>query len=138
MFAEIKKYKNNDHFFFKKGNRLSEVSKDVPQMPGVFYIIRLSYGRVELVYIGKSGTFIQSGKFIEHLLNDSFNNEQEGIKRQQFFDKKMIEENIDGLDIYWFVTMDKTNNDLPGYVEGILMQRYFEVHGKLPLWNKDF
>ncbi|MBL0053017.1 MAG: hypothetical protein IPP29_16660 [Bacteroidetes bacterium] len=34
----------------------------------------------------------------------------------------MIEKNIDGLDIYWFVTMDKTNNDLPGYVEGLLMQ----------------
>ena len=60
------------------------------------------------------------------------------MKRQEFFDKKMIEENIDGLDIYWFVTMDKSNNDLPGYLEGLLMQRFFEVQGRLPLWNKDF
>jgi hypothetical protein len=32
------------------------------------------------------------------------------MKRQQYFEQKMAEENIDGLDIYWFVTMDKTNN----------------------------
>jgi len=50
----------------------------------------------------------------------------------------MIEENIDGLDIYWFVTMDASHNDLPGYVEGLIMQRFFEVHGRLPEWNKKF
>ena len=56
MFDETKKYKNNGHFFFKKGNQLSEVSKGVPELPGVYYIVRLAKGRVELVYIGKSGT----------------------------------------------------------------------------------
>jgi hypothetical protein len=37
------------------------------------------------------------------------------------------------LDIYWFATMDRNHCDLPSYVEGLLMQRYFEVHGRLPL-----
>ena len=138
MFDETKKYKNNGHFFFKKGDRLSEVSKNVPDLPGVYYVIRLSKGRVELVYIGKSGTITQSGQFKEQLLKGRINNKQDGLKQQDFFDKKMIEENIDGLDIYWFVTLDKTNNDLPGYVEGLLIQRFFEIHGRLPLWNKDF
>ncbi|MCX6325055.1 MAG: hypothetical protein NT144_00155 [Bacteroidia bacterium] len=138
MFDETKKYKNNGHFFFKKGDRLSEVSKKVPELPGVYYVIRLAKGRVELVYIGKSGTITQLGQFKDQLLKSRINNKQDGMKRQDFFDKKMIEENIDGLDIYWFVTMDKTNNDLPGYVEGLLIQRFFEVQGRLPLWNKDF
>lgn len=138
MFDETKKYKNNGHFFFKKGNQLSEVSKGVPELPGVYYIVRLAKGRVELVYIGKSGTITQSGQFKEQLLKGRINNKQAGMKRQEFFDKKMIDENIDGLDIYWFVTMDKSNNDLPGYVEGLLIQRFFEVQGRLPLWNKDF
>jgi hypothetical protein len=138
MFDETRKYKNNGHFFFKKGYRLLEVSNNVPELPGVYYVIRLSKGRVELVYIGKSGTITQSGQFKDQLLKGRINNKQEGMKRQDFFDKKMIEENIDGLDIYWFVTMDKTNNDLPGYVEGLLIQRFFEVQGRLPLWNKDF
>jgi len=60
------------------------------------------------------------------------------MKRQDFFDKKMVEENIDGLDIYWFVTFDESNNDLPSFVKAQLMQRFYEVHGKLPLWNKNF
>ena len=138
MFDETRKYKNNGHFFFKKGDRLSAVSKNVPDLPGVYYVIRLSKGRVELVYIDKSGTITQNGQFKDHLLKSRINNKQDGMKRQAFFDKKMIEENIDGLDIYWFVTMDKTNNDLPGYVEGLLIQRFFEVQGRLPLWDKDF
>ncbi|MBL7111061.1 MAG: hypothetical protein ISS19_03885 [Bacteroidales bacterium] len=138
MFDEIKKYKNNGHFFYKKGDRLAEASKDVPELPGVYYIIRLARGRVELVYIGKSGTITQSGQFKEQLLKGRINNKQDGMKRQDFFDKKMMAENIDGLDIYWFVTMDKSNNDLPAFVEGLLMQRFFEINGKLPLWNNDF
>jgi hypothetical protein len=138
MFDEIKKYKNNGHFFFKKGDRLADVSGQVPELPGVYYIIRLAKGRIDLVYIGKSGIMTQSDNIKEQLLKGRINKKQEGLKHQDFFDQKMVEEKIDGLDIYWFVTMDKTNNDLPGYVEGLLMQRHFEVYGKLPLWNKDF
>jgi len=138
MFDELKRYKNSGHFFFKKGDRLAEVSQEVPELPGVYYILRLARGKIDLVYIGKSGTITQLGTFKDQLLKGRINNKQDNIKRQVFFDKKMAEENIDGLDIYWFVTMDKTNNVLPGYVEGLLMQRFFEVHGKLPLWNKDF
>jgi hypothetical protein len=138
MFDETKKYKNWGHFFFKKGDRLSEVSKDVPELPGIYYIIRLARGRVELVYIGKSGTIMQNGSFKDQFLKGRINNKQGDIKRQDFFDKKMTEENIDGLDIYWFVTMDKNHHDLPGFVKGLLLQRYFEVHGKLPPWNKDY
>ncbi|MFH1321206.1 MAG: hypothetical protein ABII90_11220 [Bacteroidota bacterium] len=138
MFDETEKYKKHGHFFFKIGDKLTEASKDVPEQPGVYYIVRLAKGNVDLVYIGKSGVITQSGKFKEQLLRSRINNKQEGIKRQDFFDRKMMEENIDGLDIYWFVTMDKQNNDLPGYVEGILMQRCFDVYGKLPPWNKEF
>jgi len=137
MFDETRKYKNNGHFFFKKGDRLSEVSKNVPELPGVYYVIRLAKGRIELVYIGKSGTITQNGQSQEQLLRGIINNKQDGMKRQDFFDKKMTEENIDGLDIYWYVTMDKSNSDLPGYVEGLLMQRFFEIHGRLPLWNSN-
>ena len=36
MFDELKNYKNNGHFFFKSGNSLRDVSKDVPDLPGVY------------------------------------------------------------------------------------------------------
>ena len=138
MFDETKKYKTHGHFFFKKGDRLTEQSKEVPELPGVYYILRLAQGKIDLVYIGNSGTILQNGQFKDQLLRGRINNKQNGMKRQDLFNKKITDENIDGLDIHWFVTMDNDNNDLPGYVEGLLIQRYYEVNGELPLWNLDF
>ena len=138
MFDEIEIYENKDHFFYKKGNSLEEQSIDVPDLPGVYYIYRLANGRVDLVYIGKSGSILQSGNLVEQMLRSSIINMQDGMKRQEYFDEKMDAENIDGLDIYWYVTMDKNHNDLPEYIAGMLMQTYFDVHGKLPPWNKSF
>jgi hypothetical protein len=138
MFDELKKYKNNGHFFFSPGQNLKEVSKNVPDLPGVYYIMRLSRGKIDLVYIGKSGTMVQKGDFKSQLLRGRINNEQEGLRRQDYFEQKCKQENIEALDIYWFVTFDKVNQDLPGYIEGILIQRFFEVHGCLPLWNKEY
>lgn len=138
MFNELNKYKNNGHFFFKKGDLLSAVSRDVPEKPGVYYILRLASGQVDLVYIGKSGTIMQNGRFKDQLLKGRLNNKQNGMKRQEYFTLKIEQEKIDALDIYWFVTMDGFNNDLPGYVEGLLMQRFYELNETLPEWNKDF
>lgn len=138
MFDEIKKYKNNGHFFFKKGDNLKQVTKDVPALPGIYYIIRLAKGRIELVYIGKSGTIQQNGQFKDQGLQGRLNNKQEGINRQDYFESQILRENIDALDIYWFVTFDTKNRDLPGFVEGLLIQRFFEINGRLPHWNKDY
>jgi hypothetical protein len=109
----------------------------VPNKPGVYYIIRLAGGKVELVYIGKSGTNPQNSSLRDQLVNGSWNNKPDGIKSQQFFLQKIDTEKIDALDIYWFVTMNDKHNDLPGFVEGILMQRFYDVHGRLPLWNRN-
>ena len=138
MFDELNKYKNEGNFFFEKGDQLSHVSKDVPNLPGVYYIYRLARGRVELVYIGKSGTMLQDGSSKNQMLRQRINNEHNGVKRQTYFEQKFVEEDIDALDIYWFVTFDEQHQDLPGYVEGQIMQRYFDIHGCLPPWNKEF
>lgn len=136
MFDELKKYKKNDHFFLMKGGLLSDVSKEVPEMPGVFYIIRLAKGRVELVYIGKSEITNQDDNGKSQLLRSSINNLQNGTKGQIISDQKFESENIDGLDIYWFVTFDEKNKDLPAFVEGKIMQRFFDQYGRMPKWNR--
>ncbi|MBL0053016.1 MAG: hypothetical protein IPP29_16655 [Bacteroidetes bacterium] len=87
MFDETKKYKHNGHFFFKKGNKLSDVSKEVPALPGVYYILRLAMGKIDLVYIGKSGTITQSGKFKNQLF-DLGPSVEGSVSTQIFFDKK--------------------------------------------------
>jgi hypothetical protein len=51
VFIELDKYKSSGHFFFKNGDKLSVASKDVPNSQGVFYILRLAKGKIDLVYI---------------------------------------------------------------------------------------
>ena len=130
MFDETKKYKNNGHFFFRKGNNLELVSKEVPELPGVYYIFRLARGSVDLVYTGKSGITKQGIHSNASLLKQTINGQQE------FLDGKMSKGDIDGLDIYWFVTIDAVHHDLPAYVEGLILQRIFDVQGRLPEWNE--
>ena len=137
--VQQKKYSlSNAKMFAGMKEILKELSKDVPDLPGVYYILRLSGGKIDIVYIGKSGTIQQNGKFKNQGLNARLNNKQEDIKREKFFNDKCEKENIDALDIYWYVTFDDKNQDLPGFVEGEIMQTYFDAYGKLPLWNKEY
>ena len=129
MFDELKRYKKKGHFFFRKEDSLAQVSKAVPELPGIYYIIRLAKGRVELVYMGKSEVSTTAGSTKNKMLKQSIN----GLQR--FLNNRMSGADIDALDIYWFVTMDAANNDLPGYVEGLIMQRFYDVQGRLPEWN---
>src|ERR1700739_3093425 len=57
-FEELNKYKNG-RFFFKKGNKLSDVSGFVLNKSGGVYLIYKD--RIDLIYIGYSGTISQKG-----------------------------------------------------------------------------
>ena len=137
MFDETRKYKDQGHFFFYSGSNLKEVSEKVPEKPGVFYVVRLAKGKITLVYIGKSESIPQNG-LKPKLLNSSVNSNQLDISREEYFQQKIVAEQIDALDIYWFVTMDKNHNDLPTFVEGLLLQQFFDWNGRLPEWNEEF
>ena len=137
MFDELTKYKTNGHFFFEIGQTLSQVC-NAPEKAGVYYILMLRKGKIELVYIGASGTINQKGEFSSQLLRGRLNNKQDGKKRQQFFEAIMLENEIDALDIYWFVTFDDKHRHIPTYIEALLLQKYFDIYGCLPQWNKGF
>ena len=138
MISKIEKYKNKGHFFFEKGFNLSEESITVPNLPGIYVIQRLARGKIDLVYIGKSGQIKQNGKFKDPLLRNHFSNKQDGIKLQKFFEEKIDNENIDALDIYWYVTFDQDHHDIPSFVEAELLQWHLDMYGVLPKWNKSF
>jgi hypothetical protein len=138
MFQELDKYKNKGHFFYTKDDLLSEQSKDVPNLPGVYLVYRLAGGKIDIVYIGKSGTIQQNGKPKDQGLRKRLNNTHQGLNRQDYFNKKIEEENIEALDIYWYVTFDNNYRDLPSFVEGLLIQKYFDLYGQLPIWNLEF
>ena len=137
MFDELTKYQNNGHFIFERGQTLSQVC-NAPEKAGVYYILMLRKGKKELVYIGASGTINQRGEFSTQLLRGRLNNKQDGKKRQHFFEATMLENEIDALDIYWFVTFDDKHQHIPTYVEALLLQKHFDIYGCLPQWNKCF
>ncbi len=138
MFDQLEKYQNKGHFFFMKGNSLEEVAKDIPDEPGVYCVYALVRGHIELVYIGKSGMLEQNGTFNGSMLNQCINYKKGGIKRDSFFKRMITKLGADALDIYWYVTFDKKHPDLPAFVEAILLQKFYDIYGRLPLWNKSF
>lgn len=134
----LEKYTLKGVFTFKKGDVLSTKSKAVPNLPGIYIIYTIVSGTKELVYIGKSGTMVNNGCFKTQLLRKRLNNRQAGLSRQKYFENKLRDEDKEALEFKWFVTFEGSNIDVPGYVEGSLLQKYYEKHKKLPPWNKDF
>lgn len=139
MFDRLSKYRTIGQFIFEVGMKLRTQSKDVPELPGIYLIYRKIKSKRELVYIGMAGTMKQNAKFGSQMLRGRINAKYEKkIYRQQYYTDRMIAEGIDRLDFVWYVTFNEEVKDIPAYVEAVLMQEYFEEHGCLPLWNREF
>jgi hypothetical protein len=141
MFDELKKYQRQGHFFFKPDDDLFSVSTIPDNVAGVYYIFKLALGKVRPVYIGSSGKMQQNGKLKIRdggLKDRLINGKQFDLPRKKSWPIKMIKERIDALDIYWWVTFNEKHRDIPTYVEGIILQRFYELYGCLPEWNNEF
>lgn len=141
MFEELDKYKSNGHFFFSENEELKSVCNAPINGIGVYVVYALKGGKIELIYIGSSGKILQSGKKkirIGGIADRIVNGKQFGEPRRKSWKSKIISENIEALDIYWYETFDEKNNDIPSTIEGILIQRFYDIYGVLPKWNKEF
>src|SRR5476649_306469 len=96
MFDALSKYKNNGHFFFEPTDALDEECIAPADQDGIYIIYELKKGRPRMVYIGSS----RGG------LKDSIKNGAPGEPepRKRSLPVKMLSENIDVLDIYWYIT----------------------------------
>lgn len=140
MFNELEKYREKNHFFFKEGDRLSEVCTAPRNCSGIYLIYAIEKGTVTLIYIGISGRRDSNGD-IQHrkdgLRGRFLTGKQFGDRRQITWPIQMKSESIDALDVYWYVTHGKYDKDFPRDIEIKLLQEYFNVFGKLPRWNKE-
>ena len=68
-------------------------------------------------------------------LRYSFTGDKNIENWKDFFNKKFKEENIDALDIHWYVTFNEINMDLPEFVHGQILQHHFNIYSMLPEWN---
>lgn len=51
--------------------------------------------------------------------------------------KKMREQQIEALDIYWYETFNNSIKSIPSYVESQILQIHLDTFGRLPEWNKE-
>ena len=143
MFDELHKYKHNDHFFLKPTDNLIQVCNAPIDKRGVYLIYALKNGRIELIYIGGSGEVKSDVSIIRKarlngLKDELVNGKQFGEPRIKSLKTQMLKENIEALDIYWYVTHNDKYVDCPKDVENILFQKYFKIYGQLPRWNNEF
>lgn len=144
MFDELSKYKNNDHFFFSAEQDLENVCNAPTDKNGVFYVIALIHGRIELVYISHCGELDSDGKMsnrtegLGSLKDEIVNGHQFGNKpRKISWPNRVKKEGMDAIDVYWYVTHDKKNNDCPKTVAQNLLEAHAVLHGELPRWNRE-
>ena len=141
LIDELNKYQTNDHFFFKSEDSLEEVCNAPKNESGVYVIYSLAQGNIELIYIGSSGRLLSNGDFRHRkggLYDSIVNGNQFDDSRKRAWPKKMTEEEIEALDIYWFVTFNDEHQDIPAYVEAVLLQKHYDLYGNLPRWNEKF
>ncbi len=136
MFDETKKYKITDHFFLKSDGNLECACNAPKSTNGVFIVYQLKHGRIDLVLIGSSGKIQKNGLInkTDSLYNSIVKDTQLGIS----WIRKIKDEDIDGLDIYWYETFNQKIKDIPSFVQASLLQKYFEIYVRLPDWNKEF
>jgi hypothetical protein len=141
MFDELEKYESNGHFFFSVGDELGQVCNAPKNGMGVYIVFALKDGKIELIYIGSSGKVQQNGsaKIRKGGIYDRLvNGKQFDKPRKMSWKEKLLAEEIEALDIYWYNTFDENNSDIPATIEGLIIQRHFDIYGTLPKWNKEF
>lgn len=144
MFTHLEKYTQTNHFFFQPGNNLEEVCNAPADKSGVYVVYALEKGKIELIYIGRSGKRRKDGTmFIRKaglggLKDRLVNGRQFGTARNRSWRTQMLKENIEALDVYWYATHNEKYTDCPKVLEGQLLQYYFDLYGELPRWNNEF
>ena len=143
MFNELEKYTNTNHFFFKPTDSLKEVCNAPTDKSGIYIVYALKNGRIELIYIGSSGKKLVDGNVkirksgLGGIKDRLVNGHHFGkIARKKSWPIKMLAENIEALDVYWWITYENKIKDCPLEMESMLLHKYFDINGNLPKWNK--
>ncbi|MCB0646698.1 MAG: hypothetical protein KDC49_08545 [Saprospiraceae bacterium] len=126
MFQEPNNYIEDDHFFFEADKELEMVCNAPKDKNGVFKVIELRHGRVNLVYIGYSN----SGGLFDEIVNGRHFDKN---PRKTGWTYQMIKDGTDALDIYWYVLAD---NESTKKAQVDMLQGFLDQTGKLPKWNK--
>jgi hypothetical protein len=126
MFQEPKNYAESDHFFFQSDNELENVCNAPKDKDGVFKVLELRNGKINLVYIGYSN----SGGLLNEIVNGIHCDKN---PRKIGWTYQMLKDKTDALNVYWYVTNGKDEHKKE-QVE--MLKDLIKQTGKLPKWNK--
>ena len=126
MFQEPKDYTDSDHFFFETDKELEKVCNAPKDKDGVFKVLELRNGKINLVYIGYSN----SGGLFNEIVNGLHYDKN---RRKTGWTYQLLKDKTDALDIYWYVTAD---NDEQKKEQIEMLKDFVDQTGKLPKWNK--
>ena len=126
MFQEPKNYTENDHFFYEADMDLENVCNAPKDKDGVFKVLELRNGKINLVYIGYSN----SGGLFNEIVNGVHHDKN---IRKIGWTYQMLKDKTDALDIYWYVT-DSKEEQKKAQVD--MLKDFVDQTGKLPKWNK--
>lgn len=139
MFDQLHKYKENDNFFLTPETDLESQCNAPKDKSGVFLVVELKYGRIDFVYIGSTDMNIEESSApgeVPSLFDTIVNGIQFGNPRKISYKEKLINDKVDGYDIYWYVTINETIKDSPAMVKDKILKFYKGIYGKLPRWNR--
>lgn len=140
MFGILDKYKTQNHFFLTPEKELQTVCNAPADKSGVYLVYALKKGKVELIYIGHSGKIEKNGTLsnkMEGLKDELINSPQFGKTPAHIaWKKQMIRENIEALNIKWYVTYDTDVKDCPDTLKRNLLRQHLDIFGAFPKWNK--
>jgi hypothetical protein len=99
---------------------------------GVYVIYQKTTGKI--LYVGKAGTMRQDGFFKGQDLPKRLVNREKGQGRKDVFGQRVADY---GELIIEYVIL-KSKSLIPGYLEALLLQAYYDEHNRLPVDNASF
>lgn len=142
MYKELKKFKTTNSFSFTVNDNLETVCNTSETANGVFLVYAVDGETKNLIMVGSTGTIQNDGtlKSKNGGMYDKIVNGHQFAKtgRKYSWPAQMKIENIERLEIFWYDTFNEKNKVIPTFVEGQILQLYFEEHGTLPKWNVAF
>ena len=145
MFDILEKYKETEIFNFKPSDNLKLVCNAPNNKAGIYLMFGFTNNVKSLLYIGCSGHIKNDGSLsirktgLGGIKGRIVNGHQFGkVKRHISIPLQMKQDNIDLLEIQWFVTHNSIFIDSPVFVESNLLQNYLNQNKKLPKWNQKF
>jgi hypothetical protein len=142
MNKELNKFKINNQFNFSIDDNLEVVCNAPHAGAGIFIVYAVEGENKELIMVGSTGTIQNDGtlKSKNGGLFDKIVNGHQFAKtgRKYSWPSQMTLENIEKLEVQWYETFNEKSKVIPTFIEGQILQNFFDENGRLPRWNVAF